>query len=26
LRGYLNEKIAAPVNKTETNGRGNLLR
>jgi hypothetical protein len=26
LRSYLNEKVAAPVQKTEINGRGNSLR
>jgi hypothetical protein len=26
MRSYLNEKIAAPVLKTEINGRGNPLR
>jgi hypothetical protein len=26
LRSYLNEKVAAPVYKTEINGRGNSLR
>jgi hypothetical protein len=26
LRSYLNEKVAAPVKKTEINGRGDPLR